>query len=88
MVKGILKSGFEFEIDVESLDDMEFVEALADAETNALAFPRVCKMMLGEEQKKRLYDHLRDENGRVPVQAVQEAIIEIMSTSGDEAKNS
>ena len=87
MVKGTLKSGFKFEIDVESLNDMEFVEALAEADKNGLAFPKVCKMMLGEEQKNRLYDHLRNEEGRVPITAVHEAIIEIMTTSSDLTKN-
>ena len=87
MVKGILQNGFEFEIDVEELDDMEFVEALADVEENPLAFPKVCTLMLGEEQKKRLYDHLRNEKGKVPVKAVRESIIEIMRVSGEETKN-
>lgn len=88
MVKGTLKSGFEFEIDVDSLNDMEFVEALADTEVNPLAFPRVCRMMLGEEQKKRLYNHLRDEKGKVPVHEVEKAIVEIMTIAGEETKNS
>ncbi len=87
MVRGTLKSGFQFEIDAEALDDMEFVEVLADAEKNGLAFPKLCTMMLGEEQKKRLYDHLRNEKGKVPVKAVQDAIIEMMALSGGKTKN-
>ena len=87
MVKGNLKSGFAFEIDVEALNDMRFVEALADVEKNGLALPKVCEMMLGREQKERLYEHLQDENGRVPIEAVNSAIIEIMTTAGKETKN-
>ncbi len=87
MVKGNLKSGFAFEIDVDALNDMRFVEALADVEKNGLALPKVCEMMLGREQKERLYEHLQDENGRVPIEAVNLAIIEIMTTTGKETKN-
>ena len=87
MIKGILKNGFEYEIDTESLNDMEFVEVLAEAEKNPLAFPKVCKMMLGEEQKKRLYDHLRDEKGKVPIQDVEAALTEIMCAAGEKVKN-
>lgn len=88
MVKGKTESGFEFEIEEAQLDDMEFMEALSDVQDDPLAFPKVCRMLLGEEQKKKLYDHLRDENGKVPIAAVNEAITEIMTISGEKLKNS
>lgn len=88
MLKGITKNGFEFELDESELDDMEFLETLAEAEENALAFPKICKMMLGEKQKKRLYDHLRNEKGKVPIEAVKDVIIEIMESSSEKTKNS
>ena len=88
MLKGKTKSGFEFEIDETRLDDMEFVEALADVEENFLKFPKVCNILLGEEQKKRLYDHLRAEAGKVPVQLMSETITEIMILAGNSTKNS
>lgn len=88
MLKGKTKSGFEFEIDETRLDDMEFVEALADVEENFLKFPKVCNILLGEEQKKRLYDHLRTEDGKVPVQLMSETITEIMTLAGNSTKNS
>lgn len=88
MLKGKTESGFCFEIDETALDDMEFVEALADLEEDALKFPKVCNMLLGKDQKKKLYDHLRNENGKVPVEAVSNAIAEIMSVAGESTKNS
>lgn len=88
MIKGETSCGFKFKIDETQLDDMEFLEALADIQDDVIAFPKVCKMLLGNEQKKALYDHLRDEKGKVPISAVERAITEIMSRSGEQAKNS
>lgn len=88
MLTGKTKSGFEFEIDETALDDMEFVELLASLEDDFLNFPKVCTILLGKEQKQRLYDHLRNDAGKVPIPAVNEAIAEIMTTAGSETKNS
>ena len=88
MLTGTTKSGFYFEIDETALDDMEFVEALAELEENALKFPKVCTMLLGKAQKKKLYDHFRDENGKVPVEVISNAIAEIMTMAGESTKNS
>ena len=71
MVKGKTSTGFEFEIDEQKLDDMEFMDALAEVDENPLKFSKVMKMMLGEEQRQRLYDHLRNEDGRVPIEAAR-----------------
>ena len=51
-------------------------------------FPKLLNMVLGEEQKKRLYDHLRTEDGRVPTQAIGDAMEEIFAAAGDQSKNS
>ena len=88
MRKGTTESGFEFEINEQDLDDMEFLELLAKSQNDALAFPAVLEHLLGEKQKKALYDHIRDENGRVPVQATADIIAEIMTIAGEETKNS
>lgn len=89
MRKGKTKSGFEFEIDETTLDDMIFMEQLAASRNDALAFPAVLTMMFGEEQKKRLYEHLKDEHGRVPIAVTDEEISEIMQiAAGETAKNS
>jgi hypothetical protein len=44
-------------------------------------------MVLGEEQRERLYKMLEDENGRVPADVASEAIAEIFENMGDEGKN-
>ena len=88
MVKGTTKTGFEFEFDELRLDDMEFVELAAAVDENVTLLPKLLNMVLGEEQKKRLYDHLRTEDGRVPTQAVADAMEEIFAAAGDQSKNS
>lgn len=88
MVNGKTKTGFEFEFDELRLDDMEFVELAAAVDENVTLLPKLLNMVLGEEQKKRLYDHLRTEDGRVPTQAVADAIEEIFGAAGDLSKNS
>ena len=43
-------------------------------------------MLLGAEQKKALYDHVRTEDGLVPTEKVMTELTQIM-TSGQNAKN-
>ena len=86
-MKGKTSTGFEFDIEDERLDDMELVDIMAEIDENPLLMPKLCKMFLGEEQKKRLYDHLRSEDGRVPIEATTNAIQEIFNSPGD-LKNS
>lgn len=86
-MKGKTSTGFEFDIEGERLDDMELVDIMAEIDENPLLMPKLCKMLLGEEQKKRLYDHLRSEDGRVPIEATTNAIQEIFNSPGD-LKNS
>jgi len=82
-----LENGFECTINTDVLDDMEFVDLLADTEDDPLKIGRVALMLLGKEQKKNLYDHLRTEDGRVPVTSMNDAIEKIFNALGDDAKN-
>lgn len=88
MRRGTTETGFEFEIDEEDWDDMEFIELMAEVETNALAYPKMVERMLGKEQKKRLYDHVRNEKGRVPIEPLKKEIDDIFDSAGQDAKNS
>ena len=88
MIKGITKSGFSYELDETKLDDMELLDAIAEMEGNPLNISKVLKTILGNDQRKALYDHLRDDTGRVSVKAVAEAIADIFSSSGSDGKNS
>lgn len=87
MITGKTSSGFEFAVDETKLDNMEYLDALSEIDTNSLAFSKVLRLTLGTEQRDKLYDHLRTEDGRVPVQTVLEEFEEIMNASA-ETKNS
>lgn len=79
------KSGCTLSIDTDNLDDMELLDALAELNENPLLLSKVAIMMIGEENKRRLYEDLRTEKGNIPVQAFNDALMEIMELAG--AKN-
>lgn len=82
----VLKNGFEIKLPDDALDNMEFVEALEE-EDEAFMLSKLCKVILGKEKKKELYDYLRTEDGRVPIKEVSEAVEEIIKAFGEEGKN-
>ena len=91
MIKGTTTSGFDFAFDENTLNNMEFVDALAEVDENPLLISKVVKMMFSPEEKKRLYNHIRTEDGRVPVEALGDEMREIFSVASEnsaEIKNS
>ena len=67
---------------------MEFIDALAEAdEGNVFGYRKVVKFMFDDEQIKKLYNHVRAENGTVPIEKIRDEIIEILG-AGEETKNS
>lgn len=80
-------SGFEINIDLSRFDNAELLDALSDMNAgDALAVSRVLTFILGKD-KKRLYDHLREEDGRVPIEKLNKEIEDIFELAGDPAKN-
>lgn len=84
-LNGKTSTGFEYEIETENLDDMNFIELLSDVDTNPLLLPKVIEFLLGKEGKKRLYDHV-SENGRVPIKKIELEIADIIK-SQEKIKN-
>ena len=81
MITAKTESGFSIELEESSLDNMEVLDALSDLdEGNPLAMSRLVVKLLGKDGKKRLYDHLRTEDGRVPASAVESAIMELFQS--------
>ena len=89
MVKGTTTTGFKFTIDPDAVKDMEFIELAADAEENGLLLPKMIEHVLGKDQKKKLYDHVRNNKGRVMIEDVSDEIKEIFSAlnAAKETKN-
>lgn len=86
-MQGKTKSGFKFNVSKDVLDDMRLIEAIREADENPLKVLDVVDLILGEN-KEKLYDHVKTEDGRVPVGAVQAEITEIFKAFGQNGKNS
>lgn len=85
----ILKDGFTVEADADALDDAELFELILDIDAGRSAdVPRVLAALLGAEGKKALYDHLREESGRVRLTAVTQALSEIFTGLQSKKKSS
>ena len=86
-MKGKTKSGFEYDVAEERINNYELLEVIGEVDENPLVLPRVIDLLLGEEQKKKLKDHVRAKDGLVPTDKISEEITEIFQ-SQSEIKNS
>ncbi len=86
MLQGATSTGFEYEIEDWRLDNMELLDALAEADKgNLLAFSVVCDLLFGKEQKKKLYDHVRTEKGTVPSEKLSAELLDIIRGTNPES---
>ena len=86
-VRGTTNSGFGFELDKDAMNDMELLEELSALDKgDATVLPSVMERLVGAEQKKALYDHVRNEKGRVPIDKIMQEVKEIFE-SCKEVKN-
>lgn len=77
-MKGITKSGFEFTIEDESLDNAELLEDISTmVNGNGLIVFDIMKEMLGEDGKTALFEHCRNDKGKVSMKKVSEEFNEI-----------
>lgn len=78
LITGKTKSGFKYQIQKERVENYEFMEVVGEAESNPLLVPKVITMLLGKEQVNVLKDHLRTEDGFVPIEKMIEEFKEVM----------
>lgn len=81
------KSGFEFELSKDRLNNYELLEAVGEIDEDPFAITRVLKLLLGKEDTNRLKEHIRTEDGIVPADKLTDEITE-MFQSNVETKNS
>lgn len=81
LLNGKTAAGFEYQVDPDALNDMELMEDMAEVDQNPLKLPKVICAVLGETQKKAFYDFYRTESGRVPIDVISAAFVEIMSVN-------
>lgn len=88
MINGTSSTGFKFELPDDCLNDMEILEDLILMESgDPIAMTRVINGLFDSKQKKALYDHVRNERGRVGIDAVSNELKEIFEAIGDKGKN-
>lgn len=89
MITGKTTTGFKFKVDPDAVKDMEFIELASEVEENGLLLPKMIECVLGKEQKKQLYDHVRNANGRVLVDDINDEIKDIFDAlnTNSETKN-
>ena len=87
MINGKTASGFEYTLDPDKLNDYELLEKIGEMEENPFTLTSIVNMVLGKEQAKKLKDHIRSENGTVPIEKMTTEITEIFNTQ-PEIKNS
>lgn len=86
MTKITLSDGFEVNVDEGFRDDMELLDDMVTLQNgDGTVIPQMIGRVLDPAEKKRLYDHLRGENGRVSVTAFTAVFMEIIN-SFDEGK--
>lgn len=97
MIQGKTKTGFEFKIEDEALNDMRVLDALMslddiDEEDNrtaakaTMSMSKVASLLLGAKQKENLYKHIEASHGKVEMTAFIEEMVDILSAN-NESKN-
>ena len=79
---------------LENLMKCELLDLLAETKKDGSVYSDVVKKIFGEEEKQKLYDALRTEDGIVPLinsdgntYSITDAVAEVMGALGPEGKN-
>ena len=80
-------SGFEWDMDLAVMDDILLIEDIAALDQgDLLKMSIILSKLLGEDGKQALYAHLLTADGRVPIEALSNALAEIFDAIGDSGK--
>lgn len=77
VITGKTKTGFEYEIDKKILNDYELLEEIDNIGKNPLIIIKLLKRLLKEEQLEKLKEHIRNEEGIVPLDKMEKELIDI-----------
>lgn len=83
-----LSCGFEAEVDEEAINDVEMLEGLNDLrEGDVTAFIRILKLFgMEKEDRNNLYQAIKGENRRAPIDKLMEQINEIFGQLNSKKK--
>lgn len=85
-----LSNGFTVKVEDNAFDNIELLDALEEArEEDPLAFSKAMRIVLGADQRKKLYDHIKAEKQSAVVtpDEIADVFTEIVEALGDTAKN-
>mgnify|MGYP004553030185 CR=1 FL=1 len=89
MICGKTASGFEFTLEEEVLDNYELLETLAEIDQgNYGKLTEMTTLLLGEEQKDSLKEHVRNDKGKISIKKMMDEISEIFKSAKETGKNS
>ena len=89
MICGKTASGFEFTLEEEVLDNYELLESLAEIDKgNYGKLTEMTTLLLGEEQKDSLKEHVRNDKGKISIKKMMDEISEIFKSAKETGKNS
>lgn len=77
VITGKTKTGFEYEIDKKILNDYELLEEIDNIGKNPLIIIKLLKRLLKVEQLEKLKEHIRNEEGIVPIDKMEKELIDI-----------
>ena len=77
VITGKTKTGFEYEIDKKILNDYELLEEIDNIGKSPLIIIKLLKRLLKEEQLEKLKEHIRNEEGIVPLDKMEKELIDI-----------
>lgn len=93
MTKGTTASGFDFVFDETAMDDMRLIDTLAESVDESrgelgqiMAISKLLTLLIGKEQKDRLYAHIGalHENGRVPAMELRAELDDMVRQAGQD----
>lgn len=82
MITGETSTGFKYSIEDGAIDDYELLEILCKIDQGDYGLvPEMVDKLLGDEEKQRLKDHVRNESGRVPATRMLSEVMEIFKSN-------
>ena len=81
MITGKTARGFEYAIPKKRLHNMRLVEVLSKVDTDPTLIPKMLDLLMGQDQKEKMYDFYEDEDGIVLESDITEAVAEIFNAA-------
>lgn len=81
------RSGFEYDLETEKLNDMRLIDLLASDEDDITSVSKILTLMFDKKDRERLYAHVSEDDGRVPIDKVSDEIADIFNEQGRQGKN-